>query len=153
MEFYNNNLFYFSLCLGCFLLQFVWLRICSQNNSEKEKGDRNCLVDAIFCFCLALAVSTLFRLFPGNNRVPAEDSSVFLYIGKRMTEGKIPYRDLFDHKGPILYFIEYLGIKISKTDYTGVWLLEALNILITIVFMREKIKKEKKTSKVAVFLI
>ena len=136
MEFYNNNLFYFSLCLGCFLLQFAWVIIRPQRNSELKKDEWNHFVSVVFCICLSLTVSTLFRLFPGNNRIPAEDSSVFLYIGKRMTEGKIPYRDLFDHKGPILYFIEYFGVKISKTDYTGVWLLEVLNILITIIFMR-----------------
>lgn len=137
MHFYDNNYFYVVLCFGSLLLQIVWVRFAPGRDFENKKGKMIYFSDAVFCICMALAISTLFRLFPGNTRIPAEDSSVFLYIGKRMTEGKIPYRDLFDHKGPILYFIEYLGIKISKTDYTGVWLLEALNILITIVFMRK----------------
>ena len=137
MLFYDNNFFYAALSLGCLLLQIVWVRFAPVRNSEVKIEKKTSFTNVVFCICLALAVSTLFRLFPGNNRVPAEDSSVFLYIGKRMTEGKIPYRDLFDHKGPVLYLVEYLGIKISKTDYTGVWLLEVLNILITIVFMRK----------------
>ncbi len=137
MLFYDNNFIYAALCLGCLLLQIVWVRLTPMRSFEGKKEKKMHFTDAVFCICLAVAVSTLFRLFPGNNLIPTEDSSVFLYIGKRMTEGKIPYRDLFDHKGPILYFIEYLGITISKTDYTGVWFLEVLNILITIVFMRK----------------
>ena len=50
-------------------------------------------------------------------------------------EGRIPYLDFFDHKGPILYYIEYLGASASKTGYTGVWFLEVLNLLITAFLM------------------
>ena len=135
MGIYDNNLFYISLCMGSVLLQVVWVKLLPENASEIQKDKRTLLVDVLFCVCTAFAVSTLFRLFPGNNRLPTEDSSVFLYIGKRMTEGKIPYRDLFDHKGPVLYFIEYLGILVSETGYSGVWLLEVLNILTTVFLM------------------
>ena len=33
------------------------------------------------------------------------DSSVFQYIGKGILDGMVPYRDAFDHKGPILYLL------------------------------------------------
>lgn len=52
------------------------------------------------------------------------DSAVFQTIGKAMTVGKIPYVDLFDHKGVYIYFINYLGYLIQRE--TGVWLIEAL---------------------------
>ncbi len=137
MHLYDNNFFYAALCLSSFLLQLVWVKFLPVQTEEVKSNTKKQLTDVVFCACLAFTVSTLFRLFPGSNRPPVEDSSVFLYIGKRMTEGKIPYLDLFDHKGPILYFIEYLGILISKTDYTGVWLLELFNILITVILMRK----------------
>ena len=41
------------------------------------------------------------------------DSSVFKMMGYVITEGGVPYVDYFDHKGPILYFINALGEIIS----------------------------------------
>ena len=37
------------------------------------------------------------------------DVSVWVYIVNRIKEGAIIYKDLFDHKGPFLYFIYYIG--------------------------------------------
>ncbi len=64
------------------------------------------------------------------------DSSVFAYIGKEMAEGKIPYRDLFDHKGPVLYLIQYLGYRITPGRFTGIWILEIVNMLVTLLVLR-----------------
>jgi len=40
-----------------------------------------------------------------------------------MHEGKVPYRDLFDHKGPVLYFVEYLG---AFGGTIGIWALPGI---------------------------
>lgn len=137
MSFYDNNLLYAALCIGSLFLQFVWVRLVplrrSSDSSVSGKSARR--TQLVFCVCIALAVSTLFRLFPGNQRLPTEDSSVFLYIGRQMKAGKVPYLDLFDHKGPVLYFIEYLGVLIAEKNFTGVWILEVLNILATAALM------------------
>jgi hypothetical protein len=45
-----------------------------------------------------------------------------------MAEGKLPYRDLFDHKGPLLYLIQRIGIGLTPGSYTGVWMLELLSM-------------------------
>lgn len=37
------------------------------------------------------------------------DAAQFLTIGKAWAEGKVPYRELFDHKGPIIFFVDMLG--------------------------------------------
>jgi len=37
------------------------------------------------------------------------DSAIFQSIAKSWTEGVIPYRDYFDHKGPILYLINLIA--------------------------------------------
>ena len=131
MGLYDNNLFYAALCVGVVLLQALWILSSSDVQSPAVLKRNRLLTSAFCCVCTAFAASTLFRLFPGNHRTPAEDSSVFLYIGKRMLEGKLPYRDLFDHKGPILYGIEYLGLRLSPRNTEGIWGLEVLNILVT----------------------
>lgn len=137
MRFYDNNLFYAALCFGSLLLQFVWIRLFPLRSSADSgiSGKSARRTQLVFCVCIALSVSTLFRLFPGNHRLPTEDSSVFLYIGQQMKAGKVPYLDLFDHKGPVLYYIEYLGVLIAEKNFTGVWILEVLNILATAALM------------------
>lgn len=37
------------------------------------------------------------------------DASFFTLVGRGITEGKVPYRDFFDLKGPYFFFIEALG--------------------------------------------
>lgn len=37
------------------------------------------------------------------------DSAVFKTMGQALLQGKVIYRDIFDHKGPYLYFINALG--------------------------------------------
>lgn len=52
------------------------------------------------------------------------DSSVFFAMGRGMRAGKVVYRDLFDHKGWYLYFINYLGALISESTSIGIWFVE-----------------------------
>jgi len=48
-----------------------------------------------------------------------EDAALFSLLGKGIVNGKIIYRDLFDHKGPILFFIQALGYFLG--GHTGIW--------------------------------
>lgn len=50
------------------------------------------------------------------------DSSVFKTVALMMNHGYMPYRDSFDHKGPLLYLINFWGMKISS--YRGTWVFE-----------------------------
>lgn len=59
------------------------------------------------------------------------DSHIFQYMGFAITQGKIPYVDLFDHKGLLLYLINALGFLISKN--TGVLLLQIVSMTITLI--------------------
>lgn len=56
----------------------------------------------------------------------ARDSGVFLYIGWRILNGDIPYRDVWDHKGPIIYYLDALGLFLSPGNTWGVWGIEFL---------------------------
>lgn len=57
------------------------------------------------------------------------DSSVFKYIAYAMSEGYMPYRDTFDHKGPLIYFINWIGMGISY--WRGVWFIEVISLFFT----------------------
>ena len=60
-----------------------------------------------FAFVYVFSYSTSFRYnFLGG------DSAVFQVMGKYWLEGVVPYKDLFDHKGPIVYVVNALGYAI-----------------------------------------
>ena len=54
-----------------------------------------------------------------SNAVPGQDSSVFIYVGNILKRGLMPYKDTFDHKGPLLYLLEYAGLFISENMEYG----------------------------------
>ena len=52
------------------------------------------------------------------------DSEIFQNMGMALLRGKIPYIDLFDHKGCILFFINAAGIWINRI--WGLWILQSV---------------------------
>ena len=85
----------FILCIICFLGYFLREYRCSAFY----------WCDVIVSFILSFIISSGFDTCPFFAGRIDDDSTVFLYIAKRMQEGRIPYADMFDHKGPLLYFI------------------------------------------------
>lgn len=83
-----------------------------------------------FIGVVALIVSLTCNAF--TNQISYTDSSVFQYVATEMQHGSIPYRDTFDHKGPLLYFINYLGLRISPNF--GIWIIELATLTISILY-------------------
>src|ERR671918_83423 len=69
---------------------------------------------------------------PNNMTLPSRDSGVFLYMGWRFLNGDIPYRDIWDHKPPLIYFVDALGIALTPHSLWGVWVLRFLFIFFTL---------------------
>lgn len=69
-------------------------------------------------------------LLNGNSGI---DSSVFRTIAMQMKKGLMPYRDSFDHKGPLLYIYNYWGFLIRK--HRGIWIIEFLSAFTTFCLM------------------
>src|SRR5687768_1031213 len=76
---------------------------------------------------LALGVSSLVS--PSRVPVPLRDSGVFLYTAWRMLSGDVPYRDVWDHKPPAIYFIDALGLALGGGSLWGVWALETIGLV------------------------
>ena len=88
----------------------------------------------VVLFCVLSA--TLFLLFFSQTLSPlytieACDSSVFKLMGQAMLHGKVPYSDLFDHKGPVLYVIEAFGQWVIP-GRNGLFLLAIIGLSISI---------------------
>ena len=83
----------------------------------------------MFCiFCLlSLLITANSYSNPLGNGYTSIDSSVTLYMAKLMKQGKIIYLDMFDHKGPLLFFINYLAYLINPK--WGIWMIENIIIM------------------------
>ena len=55
---------------------------------------------------LSIFAFTTSPLYPNDY---GYDSAIFRLIGSYILKGKLPYIDIWDHKGPVLYFIQALG--------------------------------------------
>lgn len=62
-------------------------------------------------------------LYPTNDWV---DVQCFFTVGRGILQGKMPYLDLYEQKGPILYLFFALGALISGESFLGVFILEVL---------------------------
>lgn len=76
-----------------------------------------------------LVLGVVLALAPNlTSEVPDRDSGVFLYVGQQLLEGRLPYLDVWDHKGPLIYLVNALAVLLSPGGEGGLWLLEALSL-------------------------
>lgn len=92
----------------------------------------------IVIYCLIL--SSLFLLLCTKNSPLYEmndwqDVNAFFTMGKSMMHGVVPYVDLFEQKGPLLYLIYGIGSLISESSFIGVFILEVLFFTVTLYYM------------------
>ena len=62
------------------------------------------------------------------------DPNTYFTMGKGMFNGAVPYRDLFDHKGPFLFFLYGIGYLISSANLNGVFLIQSVSLFLTMFF-------------------
>ena len=74
---------------------------------------------------VAVLVPTAAKTF---RTTPGRDSGVFLYTGWRILEGDVPYRDVWDHKPPLIHYIDAAGLFQGLGTVWGVWAIEALSL-------------------------
>lgn len=88
---------------------------------------------AVPILLLIMSIVALLHATPAAlGNVPERDSGVFLYIGQALLDGQIPYRDVWDHKPPLIYFINALGLMLNSNSFWGVWILEIIFLALTL---------------------
>lgn len=61
------------------------------------------------------------------------DTAQFLTIGKAWYLGKIPYKEMFNHKGPFIFFVDMIGFALTRgKSATGVFALQAVFMLFSL---------------------
>ncbi len=99
----------------------------STTSKESSVTRKTLLLQMLFClvvsFVLMLLLTRSSFLYPYNNW---DDSNSYFSMGKSMFHGTLIYRDLFDQKGPYLYFLYGLCSLISQTSFLGVFIMEVI---------------------------
>lgn len=80
------------------------------------------LITVISTFILMLFFA--FNTSPIYNLI-GTDSGMFLVIGKELTQGKLLYSGIFDHKGPLIFIVNMLPQLIIKGTF-GVFIFELI---------------------------
>lgn len=92
---------------------------------DQQKQESLC----IFLYFIVAAVTVLLLatrssfLYPCNNW---DDANSYFSVGKAIFNGKLPYREVFDQKGILLYFLYGLCYLISHTTFAGVFVMECI---------------------------
>lgn len=77
-------------------------------------------VSVLFVTTFSYTTSPLFRGFGDYT-----DSSVFQVIGKYWAKGAIPYKELWDMKGPYIFLVNAIGYGLTGTKH-GVWAVQSV---------------------------
>ncbi len=83
----------------------------------------------VFLYCLLTAAACLTLcskcsfLYPINDWT---DANAYLSCGRGMLHGRVMYRDLYEHKGPLLYALHALCCLVQSGGFLGVYFLEIL---------------------------
>lgn len=103
---------------------------CLKRNSFFKHSSRY-LIGILYTICVMLFSAGSSPVI--NNM--GTDSSVFFAIGRSMLSGKVPYRDLFDHKGWYIYFFNYLGACLSSKTTVGLFIIECTFMIINVILL------------------
>lgn len=109
----------------------------------------------IIIFCLIISnIVLLFTsanspLYPYN---VAPDMNVYFTVGKSILEGLIPYKDIFDQKGPFVYLIYMFAAIINSKTLIGVYILETISMTVFL-FYAHKIISLFSNKKYSLFIL
>lgn len=119
----NNMTAKIRTTLACFLHAY------KQNDELFDKENQNSRSELTVAFVVSLISAVIAIticsqssfLYPINSWV---DSNCFFTVGKAMFNGQVVYRDIYEQKGILLYFLHGLCALISNDSFFGVYLLE-----------------------------
>lgn len=104
------------------------------------------ILGILFVFFFSYSTSPLYPDYYGG------DSAQFLTIGKEWMLGKIPYKELFDHKGPFIFFVDMLGFIITGNKF-GIIIIQSIFSIITVNGLFDLAKLRFKSNRYAILVI
>lgn len=110
-----------NICSACLLI--ITLRKYEPYPLRKLISENHVIPKTTLIFLACLLVFGAFIPLR-DNYYPSHDYAIFSYIGQQILRGKIPYTELWDHKPPLIFYLNALGLKLAHGALIGIWLLE-----------------------------
>ncbi len=86
---------------------------------------------AVYVFILMLFCTKSSPIYIFNDWF---DANAYMTMGKGLVRGAVLYKDLFDHKGPLLYFLYAIGYLIDHTGFTGIFIIQVISMYLVSLF-------------------
>lgn len=98
-----------------------------------KKGYLSFIIVLTACILAGFIHCPLFELY-------FDDKEIFKYCGFVLSKGGVPYRDFFDHKPPLIFFLNYAGLLIGSW---GLWIIDFLLVIAASLLFLRLCKKQK----------
>lgn len=98
------------------------------------------IISFITLFLFSVSTSPLYNDFY------MDDSAIFISTAESVLNGNVLYRDIFDHKGPVLFFIQILG-QIIFEGKIGIFIIQVISLFIALIFINKTLNLINKNSK------
>lgn len=76
-----------------------------------------------------LALVAILPAAPFLYQVPDTDASIFLYVGREVAAGQLPYLEAYDHKPPLIFYLDAFGLLAGQGSRWGIWALQLVSLL------------------------
>ncbi|WP_220751255.1 glycosyltransferase family 39 protein [Apilactobacillus xinyiensis] len=103
-------------------------------------------------FIAMLILTSASPIFKVNS---AWDANMMFTIGKSLWNGMLPYKDLFDQRGPLIYFMHSIAALISYKSFLGIYIFESIALSIDLIYTHKIVNLffKNKIAQLVVFLI
>ena len=99
---------------------------------SRKKSLKLYAVFTVFSFVIMMFCTKSSPLFVFNDWF---DANVYFTMGKGMMNSRVPYVDLIDNKGPLLYLIYGISWLIDHTGFTGVYLFQVFFLTVSLIYV------------------
>lgn len=108
----------------------------SGSRLEQARGSIHSVVGginrwAVVVLLSVLSVVAILPAAPFIYQTPDTDASIFLYVGREVASGRLPYLQAYDHKPPLIFYLDAFGLIIGQGSRWGIWAIELFSLLAT----------------------
>lgn len=98
----------------------------------KKETNKKYILIGIFALAALLFLSIFSTTTSPFLKSYMVDSEIFRMLGRMAHRGMVPYKEFWDHKGPVIITIEWLGCLISE-DRIGIFVIQFIFMMFTLI--------------------